>query len=66
MTDLGNAGPDRGQDGKFLFLPPGFEGEEPQGYFTFRSATLNNLLLWRGFRENGDKARRPEEIARLG
>ena len=33
-TDLGNAGPDRGQGGKFLFLPPGYEGETPEGYFT--------------------------------
>jgi hypothetical protein len=34
VTDLGNAGPDRGQGGKFLILPPGYEGEVPDGYHT--------------------------------
>ena len=26
VTDLGNAGPDKGKGGKFLFLPPGYDG----------------------------------------
>jgi len=54
VTDLGNAGPDKGQGGKFLFLPPDHEGDAPQGYFTFKSATYGNLLFWRGFLVNGD------------
>jgi hypothetical protein len=33
VTDLGNAGPDKGKGGKFLFLPPGYEGQIPEGYF---------------------------------
>jgi hypothetical protein len=53
VTDLGNAGPDRGQGGKFLILPPGYEGEEPEGYYTVRSATFGNWLLLRGFLEEG-------------
>ena len=40
VADLGNAGPDRGQGGKYLFLPPNWEGDVPDGYFTFRSPTL--------------------------
>jgi hypothetical protein len=54
VADLGNAGPDRGQGGKFLFLPPGYEGENPEGYFRFQSATYGNWLIWRGFLVDGD------------
>jgi hypothetical protein len=32
VADLGNAGPDKGQGGKFLFLPPGYNGSVPDGY----------------------------------
>jgi hypothetical protein len=56
VTDLGNVGPDRGQGGKFLFLPPGYDGEVPDGYYTFRSETYGNWLLWRGFQVDGDPA----------
>jgi hypothetical protein len=31
VADLGNAGPDKGKGGKFLFLPPGYKGEVPEG-----------------------------------
>jgi len=54
VGDVGNAGPDRGKGGKFLLLPPGYEGEVPAGYFVFRSATFGNLFFWRGFLVNGD------------
>ncbi len=54
VADLGNAGPDRGQGGKFLFLPPDFVGEVPDGYFVYRSATYGNILMWRGFLVDGD------------
>ena len=54
VADLGNAGPDRGQGGKFLILPPDYDGEVPDGYFAFKSATYGNLLVWRGFLVDGD------------
>jgi hypothetical protein len=56
VTDLGNAGPDKGQGGKYLFLPPDFEGTAPEGYFTFKSPTFINALFWRGFLVDGDPA----------
>jgi hypothetical protein len=56
VTDLGIAGPDKGQGGKFLFLPPDYAGEVPEGYFVFQSPTYGNWLFWRGFLENGDAA----------
>lgn len=56
VSDMGNAGPDRGKGGKFLYLPPNWEGEVPEGYFTFRSPTFGNAMFWRGFLVNGDPA----------
>ncbi len=54
VGDVGNAGPDRGKGGKFLLLPPGYQGEVPEGYFVFRSATFGNVFFWRGFLVDGD------------
>ena len=54
VADLGNAGPDKGQGGKYLFLPPDYEGDVPEGYFVYRSPTYGNALFWRGFLVNGD------------
>jgi hypothetical protein len=54
VADLGNAGPDRGKGGKYLFLPPDFKGEPPAGYFTFKSPTYGNWFITRGFLVDGD------------
>jgi hypothetical protein len=52
VSDLGLPGPDRGVGGKYLIVPPGYEGELPQGYFVARSRT--NYVAWfgRSFLEN--------------
>jgi hypothetical protein len=52
VADLGNAGPDRGQGGKYLLLPPGYEGEVPEGYFVFRTPTFRNWVMVRGLEKN--------------
>jgi hypothetical protein len=62
VADLGNAGPDKGQGGKFLFLPPDFKGEAPQGYFTYKSPTYNHWFVTRGFQVNGDPKPGAESI----
>ena len=54
VADLGNAGPDKGKGGKFLFLPPDYKGEAPKGYFVFKSPTYGNWFITRGFTVNGD------------
>jgi len=54
VTDIGNAGRDKGQGGKYLVLPPGYNGEVPEGYFVTRSRTYNLWLMGRGFPVNGD------------
>lgn len=53
VTDLGNAGPDKGKGGKYLILPPNHAGPVPDGYFTFKSPTYGNLVLGRGFMQDG-------------
>jgi hypothetical protein len=53
VSDLGNAGPDKGKGGKFLFLPPGYDGPEPKGYFVFKSPTYGNWFATRGFLVEG-------------
>ena len=49
VTDLGNAGPDKGKGGKYLLLPPGYNGEVPKGYFVFECPTYRNWIMVRGF-----------------
>ena len=51
VADLGNAGPDQGQGGKYLLLPPSYEGEVPDGYFVFRSSTYRNWVMVRGLEQ---------------
>ena len=53
LTDVGLAGPDQGQGGKCLVLPPGFDGPVPDGYFVLRSPTYGGFVFWRAFLENG-------------
>ncbi len=54
VIDIGNAGPDKGQGGKYLVLPPDYKGEVPDGYFVARSRTYNLWLMGRGFKVDGD------------
>jgi len=58
LTDFGPTGPDKGKGGKYLFLPPGYDGEEPKGYFVFRAPGYRIWAMMRGFGEvgNGDQA----------
>ena len=34
VSDIGPAGMDRGKGGKYMFLPPGYDGDIPEGYLT--------------------------------
>ena len=58
LTDFGPTGPDKGKGGKYLFLPPGYKGKEPKGYFVFHSPGYRIWAMMRGFGEvgNGDQA----------
>lgn len=49
MGDVGLPGPDAGKGGKFLVLPPGYEGDVPEGYYVYRSGTNNLFIFLRAF-----------------
>ncbi|WP_007023658.1 DUF1254 domain-containing protein [Saccharomonospora iraqiensis] len=50
VADLGIAGPDRGEGGRYLVLPPDHDGDVPDGYFVVRSSTFS---CWAVFRTLG-------------
>ena len=39
LFDIGPTGMDKGKGGKYLILPPDYEGEIPEGYFVIKSPT---------------------------
>ncbi len=53
VADFGRVGPDKGEGGKYLLLPPGYKGDVPEGYFVYRPKTYGNLVFWRGFLKDG-------------
>ena len=56
VTDVGMTGPDKGKGGKYLLVPPGYEGDLPKsGYFITPTPTYSNWLLMRAFVKDGDK-----------
>jgi hypothetical protein len=54
VVDLGITGPDKGKGGKYLLLPPGYQGKVPKGYFVVHSPTFNIWTPWRSFLVHGD------------
>ena len=57
VTDFGAPGPDRGAGGRYLVLPPGYDGPVPEGgFYVARSKTTRVLILGRMFMENDDPA----------
>lgn len=54
VTEVGPFGPDRGNGGKFLLLPPGYSGNVPVGYFVVRSLTNQVFYLGRASVEGGN------------
>jgi hypothetical protein len=56
VTDIGNAGPDRGKGGKYIILPPDYEGDLEESAFVKRSNTYGNWFCIRGFPKGDDNA----------
>jgi hypothetical protein len=61
VIDMGGPGPDRGQGGKYLILPPDYDGDVPDGYFAASSPSYTNWLILRGFLVEG----RPDAAAAM-
>jgi hypothetical protein len=54
ILDMGLPGPDMGKGGKHLILPPGYNGEVPQGYFVGKSPSNKVLIAIRSLPRDGD------------
>lgn len=54
ISDVGTPGPDKGNGGKYLIVPPDYEGELPsEGYHVFHSDTYLTFWLMRAFTDGG-------------
>jgi hypothetical protein len=55
VTDIGFTGPDQGRGGRYLFLPPGYDGTVPfAGFHIIRPETNRLLVFFRAFVKDGD------------
>ncbi len=55
IIDVGLPGPDRGEGGKYLIVPPGYEGALPEGGFNIaHSKTTHGVWFARAFIENNN------------
>jgi hypothetical protein len=53
VVDVGITGPDKGEGGKYLILPPGYAGEVPDGYNVVRPTTYGMWTVFRSFLVDG-------------
>jgi hypothetical protein len=60
--DVGLPGPDKGNGGKYLVLPPDYKGEVPDGYFPYRSRTYGVFVFWRGFFKDPKQLAEPVRV----
>ena len=60
--DVGFAGPDKGEGGKYLLLSPGYDGTVPAGYFVYRPLTNNVFVFWRAFFTDPKELAEPVEL----
>jgi hypothetical protein len=55
IIDIGFPGPDRGEGGRYLLLPPGYEGPVPDGgFYVARSKTTRAIYAARAFLTDND------------
>jgi hypothetical protein len=65
VTDIGAPGPDRGEGGKYLILPPGYDGPLPEGgFFVSRARTIRVVWFGRAFLEHGNDPKPAAEAIR--
>jgi hypothetical protein len=65
VEDVGPAGPDGGKGGKYLVLPPGYEGEIPDGYFVVKPRTYDVWVFMRASIAEGLDAARKNVVDNL-
>jgi hypothetical protein len=63
IIDVGFPGPDRGEGGRYLIVPPGYDGPLPEGgFYIAHSKTLHVLYAARSFLVNNDPKPAVENI----
>lgn len=63
VTDMGAPGPDRGTGGKYLIVPPGYEGPLPEGgYYIAHANTTGILWFGRSFLKDGSDPKPSVEV----
>ena len=66
ISDLGLPGPDGDKGGKFLLLPPGYNGEVPnEGYHVLKGTMNNYNVMVRGILVNNDMAGTVERVKKM-
>jgi hypothetical protein len=60
--DVGSAGPDHGNGGKYLILPPDYREPVPSGYLTYRSGTYGVFVVCRTFFKDPKQLSEPVKI----
>lgn len=63
VADMGVPGPDAGNGGRHLLLPPGWGGEVPVGYYVWRSTTFRVIGGVRSLPVGGDVAAAHERLS---
>ncbi len=56
LEDVGPAGVDKGEGGKYLILPPGYKDKAPEGYIVLQSPTYQSYALLRSNLASGSDA----------
>lgn len=56
VMDMGLPGPDEGKGGKHVILPPGYNGQVPEGYHAATAMTNRVVVLFRAIPQAGDDA----------
>lgn len=59
IADVGPSGDDQGKGGKYLFLPPDYQGKTPDGYLVYQPKTYS---LYLGFRPVSDGTATSDEV----
>ncbi|MFY9631979.1 MAG: DUF1254 domain-containing protein [Candidatus Cybelea sp.] len=63
LEDVGPAGADKGDGGKYLILPPGYQGDVPSGHIALPSDTFQSYALLRSILRDGSDAAIAKAVA---
>lgn len=66
VTEVGPFGPDKGNGGRFLLIPPGAEVPVPTGYFPVHSQTNRVFYLARATVKDGNIAGAVDTLSKIG